>query len=102
MARVTEPLASSSLKVLSFESTLYILMDGRWRYHERDKSHLGGSAYTGNCFVSFLTHSRGVGYDTDIFTDDSAVHAHVNFRIRAESHILSHLLSLEIYLTRII
>lgn len=51
---------------------------------------------------SSLTHPRGVGYDTDIFTDDSAVHAHVNFRTRAESHILSHLLSLEIYLTRII
>lgn len=58
MARVTEPLASSSLKVLSFESTLYVLMDGRWRYHERDKSHLGGPAYTGNCFVFSHTFSR--------------------------------------------
>lgn len=58
MARVTEPLASSSLKVLSFESTLYVLMDGRWRYHERDKSHLGGPAYTGNCFVFSHTLSR--------------------------------------------
>lgn len=77
-------------------------MNGRRRYHERDKSHLGGPAYTGNCFVFSHTHSRGVGYDTDIFTDDSAVHAHVNFRTRAESHIPSHLLSLEIYLTRII
>lgn len=57
MARVTEPLASSSLKVLSFESALYVLMDGRRRYHERDKNHLGGPAYT-VIVSSFLIHSR--------------------------------------------
>lgn len=38
-------------------------------YHERDKSYLGGRAYTGNCFVLSLSHFRGVDYDTDIFTE---------------------------------
>lgn len=66
MARVTEPLASPSLKVLSFESALYVLMDGRRRYHERDKSYLGGPAYT-VIVSSFLTHSHAESDTTQIY-----------------------------------
>lgn len=94
-----------SLRYLSFRisgaPTSLRVDDGG--YHERDKCHLGGRAYTGNCFV--LSHSTGVEYDTDIFTGDSGdshaqIHAHV-ISAFAQNHIRSGL-TREIYLTRII
>lgn len=61
-------------------------------YHERDKSYLGGCAYTGNCFVFSLSHFHGVEYDTDIFTERlRCTHAYAILAqtyIRAEPHSL--------------
>lgn len=92
MARVTEPLASPSLS-LRFSSfrirRSYVLTRGRRRYHERDKSHFGGRAYTGNCFV--LSHSLAESNTTQIYLQATPPLAHAstrarNFRTRAETH----------------